>query len=211
MYNSSNIFGFIVLLLVLFIVCYYVMRTINVFNQNEQLFTLRANLDPKSAMDLVFDRNGVVDCNNTRLPCLSDNQCIDNCLIQNAVGALVCDNGFCNIRNNSLTNRPEDDEMDCDSSLGLIKVFVASEFVVDQMCVSTYRDIIDDMGQVRPYVCENGKLDIDLVTRQFSANDCTCNEGFTKMIFNQTALARPIPVCVPNRSRALFSRIYDQI
>ncbi|ACI28761.1 agip59 [Agrotis ipsilon multiple nucleopolyhedrovirus] len=205
---SSIVYGFAVLLIVLFIVCLYLMGTIQMFNDTEIAEIVSANRNaPTSAMDLVFDRNGVVDCTSTRLPCVTDRQCMDNCAVQNAVGALVCDNGFCANRDASLNGRPDDFE--CDISIGLIKVYVASEFVVDQLCISTYRDIVDDFGEPRPYLCENGTLDIDLVNRQFTAADCTCSSGYTKMLFNQTALARSIPVCIPNRASNVFRKIYD--
>lgn len=207
---SSTIFGIIIVLIVLFIMSFYLMRTIKIFNDDETHNIVKSNTSPQTAMEIVFDRNGVVDCNSTRLPCVSDRQCIDNCLVQTAVGALVCDNGFCSNRDSSIGGgRPDDFE--CDSALGLIKAFIASEFVVDQLCISTYRDIVDDLGEPRPYLCTNGTLDIDLVNRQFSASDCTCSWGYTKMLFNQTALARSIPVCVPNRSRTLFGKIYDAL
>lgn len=206
--SSSTILGITTLLVALFIVCFYLMRTIKAFNDNETTAIVDANQSrPQSAIDLVFDRNGVVDCTSTRLPCVTDRQCMDNCAVQNAVGALVCDNGFCANRDASLTGRPDDFE--CNIALGLIKVFVASEFVVDQICISTYRDIVDDFGEPRPYLCEHGTLDIDLVNKQFSSADCTCAAGYTKMLFNQTALARSIPVCIPNRARNVFSKVYD--
>ncbi|AIZ48611.1 pif-3 [Agrotis segetum nucleopolyhedrovirus B] len=207
---SSIVYGTTVLLIVLFIVCLYLMSTIQTFNNNEITEIVSVNRNaPNSVMDLVFDRNGVVDCTSTRLPCVTDRQCMDNCTVQNAVGALVCDNGFCANRDASLNGRPDDFE--CDISLGLIKVYVASEFVVDQLCISTYRDIVDDFGEPRPYLCENGTLDIDLVNRQFTAADCTCSYGYTKMLFNQTALARSIPVCIPNRASNVFKKIYDTL
>ncbi|ABM45759.1 per os infectivity factor 3 [Spodoptera frugiperda multiple nucleopolyhedrovirus] len=204
---SSSIYGIVVALVVLFIVCFYIMGTIQTLNDRETHEIVKANVNPQTAMDIVFDRNGVVDCNSTRLPCISDQQCQDNCLIQTAIGGIACNNGFCGTRDASFTGRPDDFE--CDPKLGLIKAYVASEFVVDQMCISTYRDIVDDLGEPRPYLCDNGVLDIDLISKQFSAADCTCSSGYTKMLFNQTALARSIPVCIPNRSRNVFSKIYE--
>ncbi|AAZ38222.1 ORF-56 [Agrotis segetum nucleopolyhedrovirus A] len=202
--------GIVVLLIVLFISCFYLIRTIDMFNEKESNdIAVANNAGPGALIDLVFDRNGVVDCTSTRLPCVTDRQCADNCAVQNTVGALVCDNGFCANRDPSFTGRPDDFE--CDIALGLIKVFVASEFVVDQLCISTYRDIVDDLGKPRPYLCDSGTLDIDLVNRQFSAADCTCSAGYTKMLFNQTALARSIPVCIPNRASNVYNKIYDTL
>ncbi|WBB27202.1 PIF-3 [Mythimna sequax nucleopolyhedrovirus] len=198
--SPTTIWGIVVVIIALLIVCYYVMKGADNLNK------LRPNT-PSSLIDLVFHRNGIVDCTSTRLPCVMDRQCADNCAVQNATGALVCENGFCMNRDASLTGRPNDFE--CDISLGLIKVFVASEFVVDNLCISTYRDIVDDFGEPRPYLCGGGgTLDIDLANRQFSPADCTCAAGFTKMIFNQTALARTIPVCIPDRAANVYRKIY---
>ncbi|ABY65828.1 ac115-like protein [Orgyia leucostigma nucleopolyhedrovirus] len=198
----NNIFvGFSVVLLVLilvFYVCYN--QTLHLIRDENE------SIAASNPMQFVFERNGIVDCAHTKLPCVTDRQCVDNCAIQNAVGTMVCDEGFCSNRDAQVSGRPDDFE--CDSALGLIKVFVASEFVVNQLCISTYRDIVDDSGQRRPYVCDDGVLDLDLANRQFTADDCVCDTGYTKMIFNQTALVRSVPVCVPNSSAAMYARVY---
>lgn len=173
---------------------------------------LTNNIAPKienEPLELIFDRNGIVNCTLTKLPCVTDRQCTDNCSLQNAVGTMVCDNGFCANADLRVAGRPDDFE--CDQSLGLIKVYVASEFVVDQLCISTYRDIVDDVGRPRPYLCDAGTLDVDVVRKQFSPADCTCAENFTKMLFNQGAYTRAIPVCIPNSIARVYSKIYDII
>jgi Per os infectivity factor 3 len=202
---SSTLFGIAVVIVVLFIVCYYAMMGVVYMNTKYINNVVDAN-EPKSLIDLVFDRNGIVDCTTTRLPCVTNRQCLDNCAVQNAVGALVCEDGFCANRDASITGRPDDFE--CDIRLGLIKVYVASEFIVNQLCISTYRDIVDDFGEPRPYLCANGELDIDLVNKPFSVADCECATGYTKMLFNQGALARNIPVCIPNRTSNVYSKVY---
>ncbi|AGR56850.1 pif3 [Hemileuca sp. nucleopolyhedrovirus] len=203
---STYLIGFSVILVVLIII-YYVC-----INQAVRLNEFHANEiadDSSSPMEFVYDRNGVVDCGHTKLPCVTDRQCIDNCVSQNAIGTLVCDEGFCSNRDSQISGRPDDFE--CNASLGLIKVFAASEFVVDQLCISTYRDIIDDFGTPRPYVCDDGTLNVDLMLRQFTPNDCICSPGYTKMTFYQTAFARTIPVCVPDSLASVYSRIYDRL
>ncbi|AUV65327.1 PIF-3 [Alphabaculovirus myunipunctae] len=205
---SSTTFGIVVAIVVLCIVCLYVMRATSYMNERYVNAVIQDN-EPGSLIDLVFDRNGIVDCVATRLPCVTDRQCADNCAVQNAVGALVCENGFCANRDASFDARPDDFE--CDIRLGMIKVFVASEFVVDQLCISTYRDIVDDLGEPRPYLCHGGTLDIDLVNRPFSVADCRCSNGYTKMLFNQGALARSIPVCIPNRVSKVYAAVYDSV
>ncbi|ABI35794.1 Pif3 [Ectropis obliqua nucleopolyhedrovirus] len=200
------------LLLVLVVLCfmYYIFmgKVLQLIEADET-----ANEDTfNDPMQLVFARNGIVDCNNTRLPCVTDRQCIDNCVLQLATGRLECDNGFCVNRDANIAGRPETEtQLDCDIALGLIRVFAASEFVVSQTCISTYRDIVDDLGSIRPYVCSDGTLDIDLSVRQFSPADCKCNPNYTKMIFNQTAFARSVPVCIPNSRAAVYSKIYENV
>ncbi|AIE47828.1 pif3 [Peridroma alphabaculovirus] len=205
--SASSVLGVVVVLIVLFIICYYVIAALRELNAADEARVAAAAAS--APMDLVFDRNGIVDCTHTRLPCVTDRQCTDNCAVQNAVGALVCDHGFCANRDPSVTGRPDD--FHCDIALGLVKVYVASEFVVDQVCISTYRDIVDDLGEPRPYICDGGALDIDLVNRPFSVADCSCADGYTKMLFNQTALARSVPVCIPSRADAVYRRVYDVV
>ncbi|QHB21768.1 pif-3 [Artaxa digramma nucleopolyhedrovirus] len=158
-------------------------------------------------LEFVFERNGIVDCTHTRLPCVTNRQCVDNCAMQNALGTMICDQGFC-VSRDALVAGGRPDDFECDAALGLIKVYVASEFVVDQMCISTYRDLFDDEGKPRPYVCDAGTLNVDLAERQFTPDDCNCSPGYTRMVFVQTALARSVPVCVPNATVDLFRKIY---
>ncbi|QWO71644.1 per os infectivity factor 3 [Orgyia pseudotsugata single capsid nuclopolyhedrovirus] len=200
---NSVFVGFIVILATLMLLFF------SCFAQAKQLIrNVDADVDAVAAnpMQFVYERNGIVDCAHTRLPCVADRQCVDNCAIQNLVGTMVCDEGFCINRDAQVSGRP--DNFECDAALGLIKVFAASEFVVNQLCISTYRDVVDDLGKRRPYVCDEGVLDLDLTNRQFSANDCNCAIGYTKMVFNQTALARSVPVCVPDSSASVYARIY---
>ncbi|QYC92743.1 Per os infectivity factor 3 [Trabala vishnou gigantina nucleopolyhedrovirus] len=172
-----------------------------------RLQTIETETAVNNSMQFVYEQNGVVDCVQTKLPCVTDRQCVDNCIMQNAIGVTVCEEGFCTNVDANVSGRPDDFE--CDAALGLIKVFAASEFVVNQFCISTYRDIIDDLGKTRPYVCDNGILNIDLVNRQFSPSDCACVYGHTKLVYDQTAFARSIPVCVPNSLTPIYKRIYE--
>ncbi|AUF81628.1 pif-3 [Malacosoma neustria nucleopolyhedrovirus] len=207
-FNNSFI-GLVVLIVVLCIVCFYIISTANRLVQDHLDRSRRYNVSDR--LNIVFDRNGIVDCSFTRLPCVTDRQCRDNCLATNALSGLVCDEGFCATRPQTVTGLPPENEIECDPKLGLFRAFVGFEYMMNQMCISTYRDVIDDAGNPRPYVCNSGVLDIDVTSRQFSADDCTCFAGYTKMIFNQTALARSIPVCVPNALRNVFSTIYDVV
>ncbi|AAC70329.1 LdOrf-143 peptide [Lymantria dispar multiple nucleopolyhedrovirus] len=195
------IVGSVVLIAALLIAVYYCLQTAVALGDGDD-----AAAPAPTALELVFERNGIVNCARTRLPCVRDDQCRDNCARQVTAGEFECEEGFCAIRESNASGRPDDFE--CDQTRGLLNVFAASEFVVTQTCVSVYRDLIDDLGEPRPYLCEGGELDIDLVGRQFSANDCRCAAGFRKMVFDQTALARSIPVCIPSRLADVYSRFY---
>lgn len=205
---NHTFIGLVVLIVALCIICFYIISSANRLVQNH-VDRKRHYNNLSERLNIVFDRNGIVDCSFTQLPCVTDRQCRDNCLAIDALSGLLCDEGFCAIRPQPVNGLPIENEIDCDPKLGLFKAFVGFEYLVNQMCISTYRDIIDDAGNPRPYVCDSGVLDIDLTSRQFSADDCACSAGYTKMIFNQTALARSIPVCVPNAARNVFSTIYD--
>jgi Per os infectivity factor 3 len=201
--NIISIILILVILIIVYLACYNVVLYLNNLDEHE---IEQAIFNP---MEFVYEQNGTVDCVNTRIPCVSNRQCLDNCATQNTVGQIVCSNGFCANQNSQIAGRPDDFE--CDSALGLIKVFVASEFVVNQLCVSTYREIVDDLGSARPYLCDNGTLNIDLAVRQFTIHDCICSDGYTRMLFNQTALARAVPVCIPNSAANIYSKIYQNV
>nr|ANS71028.1 per os infectivity factor 3 [Lymantria dispar multiple nucleopolyhedrovirus] len=207
---SQIVVGSSVLIVALMIVAYYCLATVSFMDNEVANETENVAAAATTPMEFVFDRNGVADCNRTHLPCVSDTQCRNNCAISGAGGGgeFTCnENGFCAIRDSNVTGRPDDFE--CDAALGLLNVFAASEFVVTQTCVSTYRDLVDDLGEPRPYLCGGGgRLSIDVVDRQFSADDCQCAQGYTKMLFDQTALARSIPVCIPTSSANLYAKVY---
>ncbi|ACF05395.1 hypothetical protein [Adoxophyes orana nucleopolyhedrovirus] len=194
------IISLIVLFFILFILYIYCSAAAN----NLLLADYDNDSDP---LNFIFDQNGMVNCNQTRLPCVTNRQCLENCNGHNILGTMICEEGFCVSRDAYVSGRPDDFE--CDSSLGLITVYVASEFIINKICISMYRELVDDLGTLRPYVCENGQLNIELSKRQFTPDDCVCDNGFTKMIFNQTALARAIPVCINNSSVVLFNKVYN--
>ncbi|QDL56952.1 PIF-3 [Dione juno nucleopolyhedrovirus] len=161
-------------------------------------------------MEFSFQRVRAVDCALNRLPCVTDQQCRDKCVVASAANDLSCDNGFCSATNALAAGTPTPDSgNDCDPALGLLRVYTAAgDFVVSQTCVSTYRDLVDDTGAARPYLCDGGVLRLNLDTTQFSADACTCADGYEKLLFRQTALARTVPVCIPSRMATLYRRVY---
>ncbi|AAR28895.1 ORF131 [Leucania separata nucleopolyhedrovirus] len=208
--GRAGFVDFVIVLIVLVIVCAFLMRGVSMMNRRIDGSDDEQIDSDTDKMQFVFERRALVNCAETRLPCTTDRQCYDNCINTNLTSDMHCDEGFCTARVPFVGgHRPED--FVCDPKLGLLNVFTASEFVVTQLCVSTYRDLVDDLGEPRPYLCgSGGRLDIDLVTRQFTVDDCVCASGYTHMLFNQGALTRAIPVCIPNKSAVLFSRIYEQ-
>ncbi|AHH82679.1 PIF-3 [Buzura suppressaria nucleopolyhedrovirus] len=206
MHFNSYYVGFLLFLIVL-IILYNVL--INSITRLIRVDKQDSENNSRNPMQFLFDQNGIVDCGHTKLPCVTDRQCTDNCVVQNAAGVMVCEKGFCSQRNPQIAGtRP--DKFECDSDKGLINVFVASEFVVDQLCISLYRDLFDDLGEPRPYLCDlGGHLNVNLTTRQFSVDDCRCADGYIRMVFNQTALARSVPVCIPASRAALYKKIYN--
>jgi hypothetical protein len=169
---------------------------------------IRLNMIDTPLFDFSFQRNRGVDCALNRLPCITDQQCRDNCVIASAASELLCEQGFCSAAD-VLANGQPPNLIECDPALGLLNVFaVGGDFVVSQTCVSTYRDLVDDNGNVRPYICDSGNLTLNLNTIQFSPQSCECLQNYAKMLFHQTALARTIPVCIPRDLINLYSRIY---
>nr|UIX56167.1 HycuOrf-39 hypothetical protein [Hyphantria cunea nucleopolyhedrovirus]UIX56313.1 HycuOrf-39 hypothetical protein [Hyphantria cunea nucleopolyhedrovirus] len=160
-------------------------------------------------MKFTFQRARGVDCALNRLPCVTNQQCRDNCVIASAASNLVCENGFCNAGHGLEAAQAPDARVECDAALGLLRVYAAGgDFVVAQTCVSTYRDLVDDTGAPRPYLCDGGALRLNLDAVQFSADACTCAAGYKKMLFRQTALARAVPVCIPLHMANLYQRVY---
>lgn len=161
--------------------------------------------------NFAFERSRGTDCALNKLPCVTDQQCRDNCVIANAASELACRNGFCNASNAlASATPPPSDTTECDPALGLMRIFPAGgDFVVSQTCVSVYRDLVDDTGAVRPYICVGGQLQLNLDTQQFNVNACECPAETQKMSFRQGALARTIPVCLPALSAPLYDRVYN--
>lgn len=153
---------------------------------------------------LLFERDNIVNCDAVPLPCVTDEQCVDNC--QGGM-FMRCQQGFCRKYIQPVEFVGVDD---CDISRGMVMVLTAVDtFLIQRMCISLYRDVIDDNSDVRPYICDQGEMLVDLENRPFSIADCTCRSGFTKFAYHQGAFARSTPVCIPNNLANLYSRIYD--
>jgi Per os infectivity factor 3 len=209
---SSFAIQLCVLVVVVLIIALFSMMTVFRLDADHRREIENANtrlIHEPDEMRFVFERYNAVDCTRTRIPCVVDRQCLDNCQSQNMTGNLVCYEGFCAARDANVSGRPDDFE--CDAKIGLLTAFVASEYIVTQLCVSTYRDVIDDLGEPRPYLCGGGTLDINLLERQFAPSDCRCASGYRRMLFHQTAWARSIPVCIPNRSYNVYNKIYQEV
>ena len=150
-----------------------------------------------------FERHNLLDCDAVRVPCVVADQCRDNCIS----GALMrCDEGgFCG---RGIQYSPQEWE-ECDVSRGMIMVFNALDgLAVESLCVSMYRDIIDDDGELRPYVCENGRMSMNLEVGPFAVEDCECDRGYTRFAYGSGAFSRSIPVCLPDNVAVLYRRIY---
>ncbi|AKR14117.1 per os infectivity factor 3 [Dasychira pudibunda nucleopolyhedrovirus] len=195
------------LLLVVAIVYVYALRFAQRLLQQDALARQHAAAAP--LMQFAFQRARAVDCALNRLPCVTSQQCRDNCVIASAASDLTCDNGFCSATNTLADAQAPGSAIECDPALGLLRVYAAGgDFVVSQTCVSTYRDLVDDTGAARPYLCDAGALRLELDTTPFSADACTCAAGYDKLMFRQTALARTVPVCIPTHAASLYRRVY---
>nr|AIU36681.1 ORF35 pif-3 [Cydia pomonella granulovirus]AIU36823.1 ORF35 pif-3 [Cydia pomonella granulovirus]AIU36960.1 ORF35 pif-3 [Cydia pomonella granulovirus]AIU37102.1 ORF35 pif-3 [Cydia pomonella granulovirus]QDW81095.1 pif-3 [Cydia pomonella granulovirus] len=170
---------------------------------NGWLRTDLANMNRR--VNIAFERHNILDCDAVNVPCVTDAQCRDNCR-----GGLVmhCNaGGFC-----ARGARVDSSVEDCDASRGLVVVLNAVEgIVVERMCVSLYRDVVEDDGKLRPYVCgSGGSMWLDLETDMFSVEDCVCAAGYTRFSYSSGAFTRTIPVCIPNASAALYQRVYGR-
>lgn len=165
------------------------------------LGTTTATTTADARVRILFERHNILDCDATKLPCIVDEQCSENC--KSGI-TMHCESGFCATRPRYSAN-PDD----CDASRGLIMVVTALDgFAVENVCVSMYRDVVEDGGELRPYVCENGVMKLDLEHGPFAVEDCTCNSGYTRFTYTSGAFSRPIPVCIDNFSSELFRRVY---
>nr|AJA91666.1 per os infectivity factor 3 [Adoxophyes orana granulovirus] len=178
---------------VLIIFCAITLLYLNKLLHNERFEKL---------VNISFSKETIMDCESTPIPCISHEQCIDSCkngLSMRCNEGGFCDKGFVQVNN----------DQDCDQSKGLIEVFAAvGEFGVNKSCVSIFRDIIDDQGNLRPYICENGVMEINLENDMFDVNNCICNMNYVKYIYTQGAYSRPLPVCIPKNSSPIYDRIY---
>ncbi|AGR57079.1 PIF-3 [Choristoneura rosaceana nucleopolyhedrovirus] len=203
----ATVWQLLFLIVVLAIVYFYALHFVRRFMQEDAVERQMATTAP--LMEFAFQRARAVDCSLNRLPCVTDQQCRDNCVIASAASGLACESGFCSATNALSEAQAPDSANECDPALGLLRVYAAGgDFVVAQTCVSTYRDLVDDTGAARPYLCDGGALRLNLDTTPFSADACTCASGYDKLLFRQTALARTVPVCIPLHMANLYKRVY---
>jgi hypothetical protein len=172
------------------------------------LDTLTPKVTPLTNIDEIhFENRASHDCIETQIPCITDQQCRDNCRSNRLNNMLRCNEGFCS---NVPSEEVQENDIECDQNLGMIRAFLANEFFVTQFCISTYRDIIDDQENLRPYVCDNGSLNLDLMNNQFTVLSCQCRNGYTRYAFSQ-GLSRIIPVCIPNSLSNLYNAVYTAV
>ncbi|UXX41835.1 pif-3 [Psilogramma increta granulovirus] len=164
---------------------------------------LQRHFETSKQIRIAFERRNILDCDNVNVPCVSDDQCVDNC----QGGLLMTCNmsGFC-----SRAIQMNDNLQLCDANRGMITVINAlgGGIVADNVCVSLYRDVVDDNGELREYVCENGVMDLRLEERPFNVSDCECAPNYTKFTYVSGAFTRPVPVCVPDVLSMLYKRVY---
>nr|AFS51917.1 DekiORF39 [Dendrolimus kikuchii nucleopolyhedrovirus] len=204
----------IIFIFVLILIIYvYALAFAKNFINTDAIEPMQTDTALLPVFDLTFQRSRAVDCSLNRLPCVTDQQCRDNCVISGAASQLSCRAGFCNATPADLLHSEEAAAaVECDPALGLINAFAAGgDFVVAQTCVSTHRDLVDDRGAPRPYLCDSGELTLNLDTVQFSTQSCECAPQHEKLLFRQTALARSLPVCIPVRMANLYARVYDKV
>ncbi|AAK94124.1 CUN046 similar to AcMNPV ORF115 [Culex nigripalpus nucleopolyhedrovirus] len=146
-----------------------------------------------------------VDCHNTKLPCIDNADCQRNCALTRDGGVSSCIGGFCSTDHKSI---PE--KRNCVEEHGILRVFTADEFVINQSCLSTYRDIFTDDNKLQPYVCTGGQLEINLLEQAFTPDACVCGTGTTKYIYRPGPYNRPIPVCLTKQQAALLGRVYER-
>ncbi|AAS82709.1 ORF29 [Agrotis segetum granulovirus] len=186
------------LLSIFLIVCIIIMLWIaRVMMNQEEMEEKRARL--------LFEKNNILDCSNTSIhvPCVTDRQCQENC----RSGILfTCIAGFCQVELQAVdTIEPAD----CDAERGQIVVLNALDsLVVDYFCISLYRDVIEDGGNLRNYVCDGGEMYINLEEGPFQVSDCKCPEEHTRLTYRPGAFHRDTPVCIRNRPAILYSRVY---
>lgn len=204
-----TVWQILILFAIVLIVYMYTFKFVQNFILTDTEAIEQLNAPNTPLFNFAFRRNRGVDCALNRLPCVTDQQCRDNCVIASAASELSCQEGFCNATD-ALVNAEAPDLIECDPALGLVRIFsAAGDFVVAQTCVSTFRDLVDDTGTPRPYLCDNGRLTFDLNAVQFSMESCECMANYEKMMFRQTALARTIPVCIPSHLASLYRRVYN--
>ncbi|AKS25369.1 pif-3 [Clostera anastomosis granulovirus B] len=166
---------------------------------------LKHQYETTKQIRIAFERRNILDCDAVNVPCVSNDQCVDNCR-----GGLMmsCNSsGFCSRALQATINDPET----CDANRGMIAVINAlgsGGVISDSVCVSLYRDVVDDSGELREYVCDGGNMDLQLETRPFDVSDCECAPNYTKFTFVSGAFTRPTPVCVPNSLAVLYERVY---
>ncbi|AIS92031.1 per os infectivity factor 3 [Erinnyis ello granulovirus] len=159
--------------------------------------------ETKKNVRIAFEKRNILDCDSVNVPCVADDQCVDNC--QGGLMMTCNSSGFCSRELKLTTNNLED----CDANRGMITIINAvGGFVVESACVSLYRDVIDDNGEMREYVCNGGTMDLRLEERPFDVSDCDCPSNHTRFTFTSGAFTRPTPVCVPNNLSSLYQRVY---
>lgn len=170
------------------------------------MWYLRKFEAPPTKMDILnmFEENmekkniKKVECMEIFVPCFNDFDCIKPCLNGENTRCLFDQkgegvSGSCVHKSNESIKPPQ---KECIKENGLAKVVENVDGILQYTCVSLYPELIDDTGNPRHWVCNNGTLNLHF-DDQNSYVSCICSLPFITVWF----LNSPnVPRCVHKES-----------
>ena len=193
----------LVILIIYFIVSFIIYKYFNAIKISWQIEMTKTK-ESNKFFDVLFSGPQTINCHDNKLPCIMDEDCRQMCSISANGNQSSCNDGYCGSSNNF----NDVATYDCNNEHGIVKVFIGREFIAEQLCISTLRDVYNDDDTLKPYVCDNGEFSFNYLVSQITSENCNCSSGYTKFLYEGTTFTRQIPICIPNNLKGLYARIY---
>nr|UZH98373.1 per-os infectivity factor 3 [Neodiprion sertifer nucleopolyhedrovirus] len=187
------LFALSIFLVVLYIINIFVK---NIYRIDEVNSTVNVSVFGKSNYN----------CTDSKIPCVSDSQCLDYCLVTSIGNKQTCLSGYC-----STSTIDSRDDVECNGNHGLFKTYISTSELITSTCISLYRDIYDDYDELRPTICSNGTFDIDLTQQNINVDNCVCDDNYTLMSYTSSIYTNISLICVHDDVVPLYNKIYTSI
>jgi hypothetical protein len=150
--------------------------------------------DANLIIDPQLEHRNRINCDQIPTYCFEDSNCSGICTIATTTR---CSNGICINAAVINTTAPKNE---CDAAKGVITYFVGNPTLgrFDYLCKSIDLGIAPDDIDLPNRMCEHGNIIINYLQQFPDVSQCTCTNGYTRVMLANTSQIRNYADCLPN-------------